>query len=158
MNNHIIIELCAEDRARLDRLATALENHAPKCDTCAKSVAEGVAEFVAKQTPAERPVEPAEAPKAETPTTVHPAEESLPWEEPAAVAGPVEDKKPAPTSAELLQKVIDLTNAAKNVSAEQAEAVRSKIKAIVCDYAATVSGVPEDKRAECMERLTALEG
>ena len=56
--------------------------------------------------------------------------------------------KPAPTVAELQQMVIALVNKGK----------KADVYTIVKSYAATVSGIPEDKRAECMERLAALEG
>lgn len=143
MSNCITIELCAEDRARIDRLTAALENSTPKCDTCAKSVAEGVAKFVAEQAPAQSPVQPAEATEAETPATPQPEEEVATTAEPA----PVAEEKPVPTVAELQQKVIALVNKGK----------KAAVSAIVKSYAATVSGIPEDKRAECMSKLNELE-
>ena len=61
-------------------------------------------------------------------------------EKPAEVA-------PAPTEAELRGLVQKLV----------ASGQRDAVKAIVQQYAARVSDVPEDKRAECIEQLKALE-
>lgn len=155
----IITELCPEDRARLDHVADAMERLA---DLMARRVVQEsvastmsgqqpddiqqkLAEQVAKsqKAPAEAPTEPAGATKAETPATDHPAEESLPWGDPA----PVEEPKPVVTTADVQQKVIKLVNAGK----------KPEVLTIVKSYAANVSSIPEDKLAECLERLNALE-
>lgn len=150
MSNHITIELCAEDRARLDRVAAALEvlvklNTAtakiPEPDDIQKALAEQVAK--SEKTPKQSPVETAGEAKTETPATPQPEAEMTAVEEPA----PVAEEKPAPTTAELQQKVIALVNKGK----------KAEVAAIVKSYAATVSGIPEDKRAECMDKLNALE-
>ena len=151
MSNQITLAWCAEDRERIDRLTLALEafvhgaeKSLPKCDACATSVAEFVAsEIKGTQTPTENPVEPAEATEAETPATPQPMEEVATTAEPA----PAAEAKPAPTIAELQQKVIALVNRGK----------KADVSAIVKSYAATVSGIPEDKRAECLDKLNALE-
>lgn len=146
----IITELCPEDRARIDRVAVALEalvklNTAtakiPEADDIQKALAEQVAK--SQKAPAEAPTEAAGAKKAETPATDHPAEESLPWGDPA----PAEEPKPVVTTADVQQKVIKLVNAGK----------KPEVLTIVKSYAANVSSIPEDKLAECLERLNALE-
>ena len=85
--NTITIELCAEDRARLDRLAEAMEKRA--CDSCVTSALEimkgqqpdpvqkALAETLAKaEKPAEVPKTAPEATEAETlPTTPEKKEE-----------------------------------------------------------------------------------
>ena len=86
MSNTITIELCAEDRARLDRLAEALERKA--CDKCVTSA---IQLFKGE----------AEAPKAPTEVREAPAE-------------PVEEEKPEALArtvdrAELRAKVIELS-------------------------------------------------
>lgn len=148
----IITEMCQEDRARIDRLTVALEalasqgivapSKAAEPDPIQKALAEQVAK--SEKNPAQSPVEPAGEAKAETPATPQPEEEAAAVAEP----DPVEEKKPAPTTAELQQKVIALVNKGK----------KAEVAAIVKSYAATVSGIPEDKRAEVMDKLNALEG
>lgn len=146
MSNIITIELCAEDRARIDRLSKALEALQPPTihvdDPLQKALAEQVAK--SEKAPTQSPVEPAGEAKAETPATPQPEAEVATTAEP----DPVAEAKPAPTTAELQQKVIALVNKGK----------KADVAAIVKSYAATVSGIPEDKRAECMDKLNALEG
>lgn len=148
----VITELCAEDRARIDRLTAALEALQPPTihvdDPLQKALAEQVAKSEkgakSEKAPAESTTEPAGAAGAETPATPQPEAEAATAAEP----DPVAEAKPAPTTAELQQKVIALVNKGK----------KADVSAIVKSYAATVSGIPGDKRAECMERLIALEG
>lgn len=146
MSNHITIELCAEDRARLDRVAAALEALQPQTIHVDDPIQKALAEQVAKseKTPTQSPVDSAGEAKTETPATPQPEAETTATEDPA----PVAEEKPAPTTAELQQKVIALVNKGK----------KAEVAAIVKSYAATVSGIPEDKRAECMDKLNALEG
>ena len=128
MSNHITIELCAEDRARLDRLAEALERRV--CDKCVTAAIEFT------KTTHETKTEPApvEAPK---------EEETSPQEEPVtASAAPTVDR------AELRAKVIELS----------AKGLKEQTRDIVRAYAQTVTDVPEDKVAECYAKLVALRG
>ena len=111
--NHITIELCAEDRARLDRLAEAMERQA--CSTC-------------------------------QPTAIEPAEEKKEAPVPEVVAEPTPTK--TVDRAELRAKVIELS----------AKGLKEQTRDIVRAYAQTVTSVPEDKVAECFEKLIALEG
>ena len=122
MSNRIAIELCAEDRARLDRLAEALERRT--CDKCVSAAIEYV------KTPA-APTE--EAPKQEATT-----EEAPPGDEPQA--------KQSVDRAELRAKVIELS----------AKGLKEQTRDIVKAYAPTVKDVPEDKLAECYNKLAAL--
>lgn len=146
----IITELCPEDRDRIDRLTGVMEalvrlNTAtakiPEPDPIQKALAEQVAK--SEKNPAHGPVEPAGEAKAETPATPQPEPEAATVAKP----DPVAEAKPAPTVAELQQKVIALVNKGK----------KADVAAIVKSYAATVSGIPEDKRAEVMDKLNALE-
>ena len=154
MSNTITIELCAEDRARLDRLAAALERRS--CDKCVADAIK-LAQLPQDSTPAEpvqntatnveaeaaqeSPTEAAEAPKADTLTTAPPAAEEPTAAEPAPSA-------PAKTvtRAELRSLAITVSQAGKRD--EMAETIRL--------YAAKVSDVPEDKIAECYEKLQKL--
>lgn len=68
--NHITIELCAEDRARLDRIIAALEGVLVEADQAVEETTAPVA-----QEPAEEPQ--AEAPAATTPEPEKPAEAEI---------------------------------------------------------------------------------
>lgn len=157
MSNTIIIELCAEDRARLDRLAEALERKT--CDKCVTAAAECIrCATEAKADPIQQKLsdtlakagEAVEAPKnateeteTSTLTTEPPKEEEPKGEEPT---------KPEPAKkvdrAELKAKVIQLC----------AKGLKEQTRDIVRAYAQTVTDVPEDKIAECYAKLEALEG
>jgi hypothetical protein len=159
MSNTITIELCSEDRARLDRLAEALERKT--CDKCVATamefaklriepkpetdpVQQALAETLARATETvEAPKNAPEEAEPSTQTTTPPEEEKPTGEEPT----------PAPTTkavdrAELRAKVIELS----------AKGLKEQTKDIVRAYAQTVTAVPEDKVAECYAKLVALEG
>lgn len=153
MNNKIIIELCAEDRARLDRLTEALERkareeeHDPNqltIDDAQRALAETMAKASA---PKEKPTEAAEEAKPSPASIDHPVDETAPWEDPA----PAVEEKPTITQEQLQQRVTQMA-AANN------GALKTKVREIVQAYAKKVSDVPEDKRAEVWDKLTALEG
>lgn len=161
MSNNITIELCAEDRARIDRLTEAMERRA--CDKCVataieftKSVPEtkaepdpvqaALAETLSKVSdPVEPPKNTTEAIEAPTQTTA-PLEEEKPTAEEPAQAEP----KRTVTQEELRAKVIELS--AKDIK------LKAKVRDIVLSYAPTVKAVPEDKLTECYKKLVALEG
>ena len=149
--NHITIEFCADDRARIDRLTARIEQlieavesrardrcvkdalaligtqQAPEADPIQQKLAETLAKA---NTPAEKPTEAAEATKAE----------------PAAAA----ETKPTITQEQLQQKITQLA-AAKN------GALKVKVREIVTAYAPKVSELPEDKWSEIWDKLTDLE-
>ena len=162
MSNNITIELCAEDRARLDRLAEALERKA--CDKCVATAMEfaklrmdpkpeqkletdpvhqKLAETLAKATDhVEAPKNAVEEAETSTQTSTPPEEEKPTVEEPAtAPTAPTVDR------AELKAKVIQLC----------AKGLKEQTRDIVRAYAQTVTEVPEDKVAECYMKLVALE-
>ena len=114
--NKIVIELCAEDRARLDRLAEALERKA--CEPCATPVVE--------------------EPKPNTEPQASPSEEVPIQSEPTKTVA----------RTDLRAKVIELS----------AKGFKEQTRDIVRAYAPTVTAVPEDKLAECYDKLVALEG
>lgn len=132
MKNVITIELCAEDRARLDAILGALQA-GPNCESCVKSAINFVGhhqnpEAAAPDAPAE-PEQPAE-----------PEPEAAPEPQPEAVKVERSD---------IQKMVVALSQAGKK------DAVRS----IVTAYNNTkVSDIPEDKLPEVFEKLTALEG
>ena len=130
--NRIIIELCQEDRDRLDLLNSTLialggelTKHAP----VTMSMDLGV--------------KPAEE---------HPVDAVVPHAdpEPAADPEPVPEKVYTVTKADIMAKVQALA-APNNPKREQA-------KAIVKSYGAKVSDIPEDKYDEVMTKLVELEG
>ena len=145
MSNTITIELCAEDRARLDRLTIALESATPNCSSCAETVAK-----IMKPEPhTEAPQKPQDEPKAEVKENAQPHEEPATAPEPVAEAAP-ETMKPTITLEEIHQKVLQLAssgNGAKKVS----------VRTLINTYANRVSDLPEDKWTEVWDKLVALE-
>lgn len=150
--NNITIELCAEDRTRLDKLINALEKSTQhNCKACAETEANIFKNAHGKEVPTDELVkdEPTqvEEPVKEEPTAVEtptaPTEE-----EPAKEPEPVKEEAPAVTRAMVQQKVVSLA---------AIPAKKSAVRDIVNSYAAKVSDIPEDKLAEAFERLTALE-
>lgn len=147
--NQTMISFSTEDRALLARIATALENLAPSCDSCARSVEEGVAEFVADKMhpateapPAVRPENATETADAVPPPVAHPADDVAPWADP--------DPTPAP--------VVGLAEFQKALTLRCAEsdAMKAKVRALLQQYAPAASEVPEDKRAEILAKLSKL--
>lgn len=170
MSNNITIELCAEDRARLDRLAVALEAmqswNNRNCQACVEKVIE-VAKTGLKPVAPEEPrdelqerlantiKEAAEFVGADrTTTSAEPQESPAPTDTPKTEEKPTDEEKTDPTTAkkvdhaELRAKVIELS----------AKGLKDQTRDIVRSYAATVKEVPEDKLSECYEKLVALEG
>ena len=148
MNNiTVTVELCTEDRARLDRLIAAAENANPfsRATGALKSLADrakDLADEALAQEAAEAPqTEAVEEPKK------NPTEEEKPAEtEPAK---PEEAPAPTVTSADvraLVQKLV-----------APGTGKRDATKEIVTQYAANVGSIPEDKLAEVYEKLKALE-
>lgn len=140
--NTITIELCAEDRARLDKILEALENASPRCDRCMEATLDYIKTKEVKDGPWPAENEPQE-PKPEEPEVVQPAEEKPAQPEPES-----DSTAPAVTVEDIRSKVLTLTAAGK----------KGEIREIITAYAAKVSDIPEDKRAEVLEKLTALEG
>lgn len=160
MSNIITIELCAEDRARLDRLAQAFEARTAQVEnilaekaitlqtpsTEPDPIQQKLAETLAKaETPAEPPKKATEATTVETLPTEHPADEDLPWPEET-------QPEPTVTLEQIQQKVMQL--AAGNGGAKKA-----KVRAIINTYGTKVSDLKDqpDKWTEVWKKLTALE-
>ena len=143
--NQIIIELCAEDRARLDRLTEALEKNVHNCAGCVQSAIKMTQAIAA---PAEEPKnEPQESIETETPATP-PAEEEKPAE--VKETAPAEEVKPTVTLAQIQQKVVQLCAGFNGTK-------KAAVREIVNAYAKKVSDLPEDKWVEIWDKLTALE-
>lgn len=147
MNNlTVTLELCTEDRARLDKILEALQK-TPNCDSCVKSAIEYTPAKMETKAKAE---DLAEAPKNEPQATEAPAKaETLPWEEtPAAEEKP--KAEPTVTQEQIRQKVIQL-------SATEGGKKKAQARSIVTAYSETISGIPDDKCTEVWEKLLALE-
>ena len=150
MSNTITIELCAEDRARLDRIADRLEaqialtqymmdNGEPQPAKAAEPD-----ELTAKlQAIVDGAKTEPKAEEEQTPTITPPTEETPTESEPTATVDEI-----TVTRADLGTKVRELMTSG----------YKEQVKEIVKSYAPTVPGVPEDKVAECYKRLVALEG
>lgn len=148
--NKITIELCAEDRARLDKLTAALELAA-------------ALEKISVQAVTAEPAEPDEVQQALTEVLVKAETATAPTEEPAKVETPTAEETPteapkiddAPkvTLDQIQQKVVQLC-AAEN------GAKKAQVRTIITAYAPTVSALEKqpDKWDEVWEKLTALEG
>lgn len=135
--NSITINLSAEDRARLDRLAEVIEAmttpQAPQIlGESAEPEKENTHPAEMEPTPFPEEIEP-QAPVSPMPTT-----------EPE----PVAEDAPAVTHKDVKELVIELAGAGKT----------DKVKEIVTAYAKKVTDLPEDKLAEVYKQLTALQG
>lgn len=146
--NNITIELCAEDRARIDNLTAALEKFhdvvtiklTPEQTQRMADLAEQISEPqpAAETVPAGYAIPQAkqEAPKAEEPTP-----------EPVAEAPEGETDEPV-TLQDVREEIMRLAAAGKKDACHN----------IVKKYAPKVSDIPEDKLAEVMKELKKLEG
>lgn len=146
MNNiTVTMELCAEDRARLDRLIEATEN-AVRSREDANAMMRSHLGNNSEKAPAQ---EAAEAPQ--TPAIEEPKKEKAEAEKPAESepAKPAEVSEPTVTPADvraLVQKLV-----------APGTGKRDATKAIVTQYAANVGSIPEDKLSEVYAKLKALE-
>jgi hypothetical protein len=150
--NTITIELCNEDRARLDRLTAALEKRAAQeepltvIDPMQKALAETLAKATPTETAGNEPQATEEPTKAETPikeeTPETAKETEAPW---------VEDKPPI-TLAQIQQKVVQLSAADNGKK-------KAKVREIIVAYSPTVSGLKDipETWSSIWESLTALE-
>ena len=148
MNNiKITTELCAEDRARLDKLLEALAGIPAAINTVGTPFPAtvetvdhndfveivGTPEKNETVTTKQTPVETTPAPVEEEDTDQAPDENVA---------------EPQHTKAELQQKVVSLVSAGK----------KAEVKEVIQKYAPKVSEVPEDKVDEVWNLLSKLEG
>lgn len=125
----VTLELCAEDRKRLDDI---LEGLVRWCDSCVELMA---------QAPAK-----AEEPDCAAPVTMGQVPEHLQpeYEAPATES---QEEAPAVKKADIQKLVVTLSAADK----------KDKVREIVQAYAKKVSDIPEDKLGEVFQKLTALQ-
>lgn len=138
----VTTELCAEDRARLDKLTAALEQLAP----ITVQVAEMPLDVMAASSGIDKNICPDNL--AETKDHGDFVEIVTEPEEPETPAAPEEPAAPQHTKAELQPKVVSLVSAGK----------KEEVKEIIKQYAAKVSDIPEEKVDEVWAKLDELEG
>ena len=144
MANNIIIELCAEDRQRINNLTAALTANGGVVEALLKQLAKAdtvtgdeiatLAAAVSPEIGSQNAKEPAQA---ETPK----AKENPAPKADAPTAKPI-------TVADIRAKVIDLSSKGKGDEA----------KAIVKSYAPSIPALPKESFGEVMAKLNALEG
>ena len=153
--NTITVRLSDDDRARLDKLTTALEalsKVVPNCDSCVQSAIKLTQATAAPTEPTETSQELAGA------TEEKPANKNTPEQNEPAVASeesqetaPVEPEpaKPSVTLEQIQQKVVQLATAGK----------KAEVREIVTAYGSKVSDLKDqpDKWDEVWGKLTALE-
>lgn len=138
MSNTITIELCAEDRARIDRLTAALERSAsaptaPVVNTTTDEAPKKVEPTTAKTEPTE--------PKPAAPSVTPTEEETAPTvKETAPTAPPIK-------ASDLSQKVVTLIQAGK----------REEVTEVIHAYAPNVSKIKPEHYADVLAKLTELE-
>lgn len=140
--NFLTVSFSEEDRARIDRLAAALEVLAA---TAFHRATDAIP--TNEEAPVPPPVFPA-APQAEAPAA-HPVADPFP-------APAVETSTPAPAPAPAAA-VPTLAEFQKRLTqfCSTGEDARGRVRAAINEYAAAASEVPEDKRLEILARLGA---
>lgn len=132
--NTITIELCAEDRERLDRIYEALTQRQTDLEYVMNKKFDHLGSLLENME-----LNAMEAAPAAVLEVVKPEPEEAPAEKPEAPKVKVEDVQ---------QKVVALSAAGK----------KAEVRDIVKAYADKVSAIPEDKLAEVMQKLSALGG
>lgn len=142
--NEIKLEakLHEEDRVRIDALIRELRY--------LSGVITGTAGGAGPQTAETEPVKEMDQPAEKTPQS----------EPQSAVQGDNEPQAPQTGTPERAAPVqtVDLAEVQRKVVELSAAGHKEKVRDIVKSYAERVSAIPEDKLAEVMSRLTALEG
>lgn len=131
---NLVVELGPQTQAKLDAILAALQGATPATVPAPAAKAEPVTEPAPVAKPAAEP-----APAAEVKPEPAVVEEPAPAAEPEA---------PKITKADIQAKVQTL--------AKPGSKHRDAVKAIIKSYGANVSGIPEDKYPEVMEKLNAL--
>jgi hypothetical protein len=151
----IEIQLCKEDRARLDRIIEGLDKINRDCSGCVKATSQAMHDMAqtltakAEEPIPETPTAPQDEPEAQTQELVNPTEETNTSEVTEGDTPPWEEK-PTVTLEQIQKKVLE-------VAASYGGKKKEKARTIVNVYAKKVSELPEDKWTEVWEKLTALE-
>ncbi len=142
--NTIAIELCAEDRARLDRIYEALTTNV--AGYVVGQLEKYYIENKTEAAPAAARAGDNEA--AEEHLTVDTPAEEVPAEGKETAKAEAVEEAPQVSKADIQKKVVELSSAGK----------KDQVREIVKAYADKVSTIPEDKLGEVWQKLTALEG
>ena len=137
MSANITIELCAEDRARLDHINVNLTELILRVMGSQKI---DMGEVLRRAAP-ELAGKPAEQHPVTEPFEELPKTEPVPFEQP-------KPETPQYKPEDILQKVVALSASGK----------KAEVREIVKSYAEKVSAIPADKFGEVMARLAGLEG
>lgn len=166
MENAITLRLCDDDRARLDKIATLLENllenGRPDCSRCAQDVAKAAGQCVNTATE-EKPVQEHTAPQEQA--DEHPVADPFPTPEPEALTqeAPTQEAPQTPivTLEQIQQKVIKLAASGAGVKdpalIDKAKAKKAKVRDIINVHAPKVSELPPECWNTVWAELTALE-
>lgn len=154
----ITVELGPVTQAKLDKILEALPGCRPNCDRCVETVLrawdEPRATTVNTTAPQEKPVAAASESETAAPETGHPADETTAHDDPEPA---VEPEQPAEPEAPKYTKADVQALVQKLAAPTSPEHKRTGAKNIVKSYGAKVSDIPEDKYAEVMDKLTALD-
>ena len=150
MQNHItvITELCAEDRARIDKTNELLTAFNYLIETKLDKYLAGQCHCASK------PTEPDELTKKLLEAVKITPEE---LREDTPTTNPIKEETPTQAEETKPTKAISRTELGAKVREMMTKGFKEETKAIVKEYAPTVPGVPDDKVSECYERLVALE-
>ena len=155
--NTILIQLCEEDRARLDRIIEGLDALKRDCSGCVKATSQARHDMAqtltakAEEALPETPTAPQDEPEAQTQELVNPTEETNTCEATEGDTPPWEEK-PTVTLEQIQQKVLQLATV-------DGGAKKASVRTIISAYGSKVSDLKEqpDKWTEVWEKLTALE-
>ena len=135
----VTVELCDEDRARLDSIEALLKKQ-PNCDKCVERAIAYVAPTAEKAPAAEEIHTDADAKPSER------VDEAPKPEIAAQAENSTPESARALTLDDVRQKVVSLSAAGK----------KAQVREIVTAYAPSVSGIPEDKLVEVYGKLSEL--
>lgn len=129
--NTIIIELCPEDRARLDAILEELKSSHPNCERCVSTMGESGKNATAAA------MHPVDAVPPATVEDVAPAPDPAPAPAPAAA-----DPAPAPATEEEKYTLEKVRSAVMSASRKSPE-LKKKVKALLNQYAESVTKLQE---------------
>lgn len=140
----IVMELCSEDRARLDAILEELKSSRPNCERCVSTMGESWKNATAAA------MHPVDAVPPATVEDVAPAPDPAPAPAPAAA-----DPAPAPATEEEKYTLEKVRSAVMSASRKSPE-MKKKVKALLNQYSESVTKLPEADYPAFMAKLTAL--
>ena len=137
----LVFEFCPEDRARLDAILEELKSSRPNCERCVSTMSESWKNATAA---AQHPVD------AVPPATV---EDVAPAPAPAADPAPAVDPAPA---AEEEKYTLEKVRSAVMTASRKSPEMKKKVKALLNQYAESVTKLPEADYPAFMTELKKL--